>query len=108
MATTVLCVVAEQRSAMEFLPGLLASGADPAQHASLLQALAVETKKLDTSLLDAWALGPIGMPRAPEGIPRSHWWWLLQGDGTEDLLMCFHSQVSQNVHLPEVGCSPMR
>ena len=77
--------MAWQRSALAFVPTLLASGSFHSQHASVLQALAVEAKKVDMRLIAAREAGieavremdMIGKQEVPEGVPRTHWWWWL-------------------------------
>ena len=85
-----------RRSAVEFLPGLLASGAEPSQHAHALYCLAEQAVQVhDALFMEAWAqmshylvveeewtAGPIS-PNAPEGIPQKHWWWWLQRNRAE-------------------------
>ena len=70
--------VAWRRSALDYLPRLLIGRTDPSQPVPMPQALAIEAEAIDRGLLDAWKIGPIGMPKAPQGVPRSHWWWHLQ------------------------------
>ena len=63
-----------RRSAIEFVPQLVATCPDPAaQHAAVLQEIANEVERIDEALLDALLDGPI--LTAPEGVPKCHWWW---------------------------------
>ena len=59
--------VAWRRSALEFLPGLMANAPDFSEDAYVLEELAEETEKLD-EVMD-------GLP-AQDGVPETHrWWW---------------------------------
>ena len=78
--------LAWQRSAVEFLPELLARGTGPAQYASVLRRVAAEAAKFDAWCRVELQLGGIGEPQPPplsagfwwksiDDVPGSHWWW---------------------------------
>ena len=81
--------LAWRRSAVEFLPQLLARGTDPSQYAGLLRRLACKAAGFDAWLHEQLLVGGdrynrgVGSPSPPPGIwwgtidilPESHWWW---------------------------------
>ncbi len=70
-----MIAAARCRSALEFVPQLVATSNEPAAHAYVLQALAVAARKANAALLDALLDGFNLEP--PKGLPKSHWWWWL-------------------------------
>lgn len=90
---------AGRRSAISFLPGLLASGIDPVQDATMQSTLSimgleaacnewytVDSMKegldiSDEEVFHSVTMGPVSIT-APQGIPRSHWWWWPNTGGT--------------------------
>ena len=90
-ADEVMDHVAWRRSAVEFLPELVAEGPEPSEHAAELQDLARAAREFDAALLDQFKPGseekwlesgglvrihpPRCSPEPPEGLPESHWWW---------------------------------
>ncbi len=72
--------VAWRRSALEFLPRLMANAPDFSEDAYVLEELAEETAKLDV-VLD-------GLP-APDGVPKTHTWWWPDGLTPQDIVAQF-------------------
>lgn len=74
-----------RRSAAEFAqellargmtdPSLVARGIDPAQHASVLQALAQEAARFDAVLRERLSADEVWTPKPPKGLRKKHWWW---------------------------------
>ncbi len=77
--------VAWRRSALEFLPDLVARGTEASKHAALLEDLAHQVQTFDAALLELFKPDlegwpddvppPHEAPKPPEGLPKSHWWW---------------------------------
>ena len=59
-----------RRSALEFLPQLLASGTDPSQGVGAQRQLL--GGRLDGRICD---MSDEPMPAAPGGVRLHHWWW---------------------------------
>ena len=74
-AEDIMDYVAWRRSALEFLPGLMAAGQDHLQLAPVLAAIAGEAEIFTYALEELKAPGDDGWPEPPEGVPRNHWWW---------------------------------
>ena len=101
--------VAWRRSALEFLPWLLAGGQDPSQHAGVLEAveyneakfawalknlrvIAENAQLFDEALKQLTAPGDNGWPDPPEGAPESHRWWWPEGVTPADIVARFEEE----------------
>jgi len=66
-----------KRSALAFLPGLLAKVSQAWEHISVLEALEREVKRLDNTIRSLENQGDTLSMVAPDGAPKRHWWWWL-------------------------------
>ena len=88
-AEDIMDYVAWRRSALEFLPGLMAAGQDHLQLAPVLDAIAGEAEIFTYALEELKAPGEDGWPEPPEGVPGNHWWWWPGGPTPEGVVSQF-------------------
>lgn len=75
-ADEIMNEVSWRRSALEFLPGLMANAPDFSEDAWVLEELADQAHKFDCALLKLSAPYDDEWPDPPHGVPESHtWWW---------------------------------
>ena len=78
--------LAWQRSAVEFLPEVVARGKNPARYASVLRDVANEAANFDAWCRAELVAGGVGEPQPPplsagywwgsiDDVPEGHWWW---------------------------------
>ena len=81
---------ARQWSAIEFLPRVIRAGVGPSHHQHVLTGLAEAAEKPDRYMLKCLRLRrrPAHVLRAPEGPPRTHWWWYLHNELTLQYAPC--------------------
>ena len=71
-------MVSWRRSALEFLPGLMASAPDFSEDAWVLEELAADLGEFD-EVVD-------GLPAPPDGVPKTHVWWWPEGYTPRDIV----------------------